>query len=417
MERIYVKGGHRLKGDVQIGGMKNSILPVIFSCLLISGDCIIDNAPRVSDVENALSILRSMGAKAEFCDTHTILINTENAIPRVEDIDLVGKMRASSYLMGAMLSRFGEVVIPMPGGCNFGARPIDLHLKGFSSLGAECIEKNGKIHIKANKKQKCNKIILDKISVGATINMVLASVLRDGTTIIENVAKEPHVKDLIIFLNMCGARIKHCESFIACKGVKRLYGTRFKVYPDMIEALTYITFAGICKGKLNLLGVNNDHIENELKLFSQMGFKLKKYTNHLTVSVKKLVGADVVTAPYPFFPTDLHPQFSALLCYTKNGGTIREGVFPTRFAYADELVKMGARIEREGEAIRILPSALKGAELDATDLRAGACLVGASLGAEGESTINNVNYIVRGYENIVGKISSIGGKIKLVKGE
>lgn len=417
MEKIFICGKEKLNGDIKVSGMKNSALPIIFACLLISDDCIIDNVPRVSDVFNALEILSSMGARAEFCGQHTVIINTKNASPPIKAADLVCKMRASSYLMGAMLSRFGSVEIPMPGGCNFGVRPLDLHIKGFKALGADCEENDDKIKLFSNKSLKCNKIILDKISVGATINIVLASVLIDGVTIIKNCAMEPHVDDLIFFLNSCGACIKRYANVIVCKGVKRLYGTKYKIFPDMIEALTYITCVGACKGSINILGVNPHHISNEIELFKGMGFRVSEYQSSLSVLADGIKGADVITSPYPYFPTDLHPQFSALLCYSKGGGSVKELVFPTRFAYVKELEKMGACIKRQDNTVYIKEAKLKGAKLDATDLRAGAALVVAALGAEGDSEINNVNYIVRGYERIVDKLANIGGKIKLIKGD
>ena len=415
MEKLFIQGGNCLNGYVPISGMKNSALPIIFSCILVEGDCIIDNVPRVSDVENALAILNSMGATAEFCGKNTVYINTKNAISDISAKDLVCKMRASTYLMGTMLSRFNEVKIPLPGGCNFGTRPIDIHINGFTRLGAECIENENNIHIISKKNKNCNKITLDKISVGATINMILASVKRPGITVIENCACEPHVTDLICFLNKCGANIRRYAKTIVCQGVSKLNGTRYRIFPDMIEALTYVCFLGICKGKIEILGAEPLHLLNEIKIFLKMGFEIDSYNSRLTVSCNGLSGASVVTSPYPLFPTDLHPQFSSLLCFTKNGGSVREEIFPTRFAYVSELKKMGAYIDVIGNVVYVRPSKLTGTNLHATDLRAGAALVASALGAEGNSTINNVEHIVRGYENIVEKIANIGGNIKLIK--
>lgn len=415
MEKILIQGGNRLNGAVAISGMKNSALPIIFSCLLIKGDCIITNVPQVTDVENALEILRSMGAVAKFCGKNTVLINTKDATSKVGAYDLICKMRASSYLMGTMLSRFGEVEIPMPGGCDFGTRPIDLHLKGFEKLGADCTVEDGKIKIKAPKKLKSSKITLDKISVGATINMVLASLFVDGSTIIQNCACEPHIDDLLGFLNKCGANIKRIGNTIVCLGVKWLYGTKYRIFPDMIEALTYICYVGICGGKIEILRVVPSHLLNELILFHKMGFLIEVYKDRLCVSSDVVYGTSVSTSPYPLFPTDLHPQFASLLCFSKGGGAIREEVFASRFAYVKELKKMGAFIDKIGNTVYVRQSQLKGCSLNATDLRAGAALVGASLGALGESTIDNVHFIVRGYENLVEKIANIGGKIKLIK--
>ena len=416
MDKIIVNGGTRLDGELCVGGMKNSALPIIYSSILVPHECVIKNVPRVSDVFNSLEILRSMGAYAQFCDEHTVAINTKELNTCIVREELVCSLRASSYLLGAMLSRFGEVEMPMPGGCNLGARPLDIHIKGFETLGADAIVRDGRIKLKA-KKLKCNKIPLDKISVGATINMVLAACRLDGETVIQNCALEPHVDDVIAFLNKCGARIKRCGNNIACQGVSSLCGCEHTLYPDMIEALTYVSLVGICKGRLLVYGSEFEHIDGVIERFCQMGMDVTRYQNCFSVKAERVMGCAVKTAPYPGFPTDLHPQLAALLCFSENGGVITDTVFPTRFAYVDELKKMGAQIEKNGNSVAIMPAKLQGASLDATDLRAGAALVLASLGADGQSTINNVNYIVRGYESMVEKISAIGGKIKLIKGE
>ena len=417
MEKIIVDGGASLEGEIRISGMKNSALPIIFACLLVREECIIDNVPRVSDVFNSLEILSSMGAVAEFVGEHTVSINAKNVCENVCRSDLICKMRASSYLMGTMLSRFGRVKIPFPGGCNFGARPLDLHFKGFEDLGAECSLIEGKIEIISRKRLKSKKIRLDKISVGATINMVLASVTLDGMTVIDNCAIEPHVDDVINFLNRCGAQIKRIGTTIFIDGVTQLHGTKYVIYPDMIEALTYIAAVGICKGELLINHVENAHLTYVLEILRNMGLCISNYGSSLLVKANEIVGTDVITAPYPLFPTDFHPQFATLLCFSDGGGTVKDEVFPTRFAYVDELLKMGAKIQKIENSVKIDKSLLMGAVTDATDLRAGAALVLASLGATGQSTINNVNYIVRGYENIVDKLANIGGKIKLIKGD
>lgn len=417
MDKIVINGGNRLRGQVDISGMKNSALPIIYSCLLVPSDCIIHNVPRVSDVFNSLEILRSMGAVAEFCGEHSILINTKDATPRVLATELVCKMRASSYLMGAMLSRFGKVEIPMPGGCNFGARPLDLHFKGFAELGAEYCNNEEKIELFSRKKLKSKKIRLDKISVGATINMVLAAATLDGISVIQNCACEPHVDDLICFLNCCGAKIFRRGKDIICFGQERLHGAEYSIFPDMIEALTYMACVGICKGNVCLSGVVPSHLRYELDLFTEMGFIIKEYDGCIEVCAEDIRGACVKTAPYPYFPTDFHPQFASLLCFCKGGGEVTDDIFPTRFAYAGELQKLGADITVMGNKALVKQSLLHGADMDATDLRAGAALVLGALGTRGQSTISHVNYIVRGYENMVDKLANIGGKINLIKGE
>lgn len=418
MEKIVVLGGNELHGEIKIGGMKNSALPIIFATILVQDECIIDNIPLVSDVLNALEILKEMGARVDFVETHKVLVDTRDLSCEIKGYDKISKMRASSYLMGTMLARFKKAFLPMPGGCNFGVRPIEQHLNGFMALGASAKEHNGFISIEAKNNLKSTKITLDKISVGATINIVLAAVLIDGITVIDNVAIEPHVDDLICFLNRSGARITRVNRRIYCEGVKKLHGVTYKIYPDMIESLTYGTFLGVTRGDITLTGVNYDHIGYVANIFTQMGYRIDNYYDEIRIRVDNpIFGASIKTAPYPLFPTDLHPQFASLLCFTKNGGIIKEEIFPTRFAYVNELQKMGADIKREGNLVKIYPSSLHSASVDATDLRAGASLICASLGIRGESTINNVNYIVRGYEDIVGKIASLGGKIKLLKGE
>ena len=418
MEYLEIEGGKPLKGEIRVGGMKNSALPVIFATVLIKGECVIENVPRVSDVFCALDILASMGARVEWCAKDTVLIDTSDMSGEVKEYEKISKMRASSYLMGALLARFGGVKIPMPGGCNFGARPIEQHLKGFTSLGAECQENGGFIEIYAKKHLKSTKITLDKISVGATINIVLASVLLDGVTRIDGCAIEPHVDDVISFLNNAGAKIIRKGRRIYCEGVPTLHGVKYRVFPDMIEALTYFTVLGATGGDITLTGVNFEHLSYSSDIFSSMGMRVDPYFDEVRLRVdERLNGASVVTAPYPLFPTDLHPQFAAMLCFTKDGGEVKEEIFPSRFAYIPELQKMGANIIKSNNVACVLPSELHAAITYATDLRAGAALVVGALGAGGQSTINNVNYIVRGYEDLTGKISSLGGKIKLIKGE
>jgi len=415
MQKLIIEGGNKLYGSVKIGGMKNSALPIIYATILIKDKCIIDNIPRVSDIENSLQILKDMGAYAEFISQNKVLIDTKELKPQIKSHDLISKMRASSYLMGAVLSRFGEVKMPLPGGCNFGSRPIDLHLKGFEAMGASSEICGESVRIYTKNSLKCEKITLDKISVGATINMVLASVLTNGVTVIENAAIEPHVDDVICFLNAAGAKIMRYGRRIYVIGVKALKGISYKIFPDMIEALTYFTFLGAAGGEIELFGVNSEHLSYSLDIFKEMGFKIAVKNDTINIKVDKtLTGVSVETNPYPLFPTDLHPQLSALLCFTKDGGEVTENIFPTRFAYVNELAKMGANMKKVGRSVQVLPSKLKGTVLDATDLRAGAALITAALGAQGVSEINNVNYIVRGYEQIVQKISSLGGKIKII---
>ena len=416
MEKIYIEGGQRLNGEIEISGMKNSALPTIFACLLVNGECVLENIPKISDVENALSILRTMGARADFLDAHTVIINTDSA-ENLLDFPLISRMRASSYLMSSVLVRYGNVYMPYPGGCNFGSRPIEQHIKGLKKLGAKGNENDGFVTLKSKNKLKSNKIRLDKISVGATINMIMATVLLDGQSIIENVAREPHVIDLIRFLNACGADILHFGTYIRVNGVKRLSGVKYRIYSDTIEAGTYIACVGVTGGALTLKGVEYEHIRPLKAVFDRMNIKISHNSREIYVSADRPRGTFVKTEPFPGFPTDLHPQFSALLCYCEGGGSVTEEIFNGRFAYVTELEKMGAKIKRVGNTVFVNQARLVGAQLDATDLRAGAALVVAALGAQGASTINNVNYIVRGYEELTSKLASVGGKIKLTQGD
>ena len=412
MKSIVIEGGQRLNGKIEISGMKNSALPIIFACILVSGETVLHNVPRVSDVENALEILRKMGADADFVDEHTVIINTQRLDGCGIDFELVSKMRASSYLMSTCLAKFGRVRIPYPGGCNFGSRPIEQHIKGFCALGADCLQNDEIIEINLPKRIKSSKILLDKISVGATINMIMASVFCDGRVIIENVAKEPHVIDLISFLNVCGASITVNDNSIEVRGVNKLFGKPYRVYSDTIETLTFVTCIGVTGGRIALQNAEYEHVKPFIPLFQAMNIDVLYRGGFVCLKSSGIPkGIDVITAPYPDFPTDLHPQFSALLCYCEGGGSVTETIFKERFAYVNELQKMGAVIKKYGDTVKIQKSELYGAVLDATDLRAGASLVVASLGAKGRSIINNVNYIERGYEGIVQKLSSVGANI------
>ena len=415
MQKILIEGNNKLFGSVKIGGMKNSALPIIYATILIKDECIIENVPNVSDIKNSLEILKGMGAEIRYIDTNTVSIDTKDLTPEIKNKDLVSKMRASSYLMGTLLARFGELSLPLPGGCNFGARPIEQHLLGFKQLGACCELNDDIVYINGKNTLKSNKITLDKISVGATINMILTAVLLPGVTIIENIAIEPHVDDLICFLNKAGAKIMRYGRKAYIIGVSSLSRVKHKIFPDMIEALTYITFLGATKGKIELLNVVNDHLCYTIEIFKEMGFNFViKNDKIIAEAPNELNGVEVETNPYPFFPTDMHPQLSALFCFTKNGGKITENIFKSRFAYVNELRKMGAKIVQKDNFVIVEPSKLYGTSLDATDLRAGAALITASLGANGTAEISNVQYIVRGYEDLVSKISNIGGNIKII---
>ena len=420
MEKLMIRGGRPLYGEVNISGMKNSALPVLFGTVAANDVCTIGNVPDLSDISLTLDILRSIGAKVRFVNTDTVMIDTRTVGIKSPPLEYVSKMRASTYLIGAMLGRFGKAQVGYPGGCDFGTRPINQHIKGFEALGAKiAYGADGNINADAPDGLKGTLIYFDIASVGSTINVMLAAIFAEGTTVIENAAREPHIVDTASFLNACGADISGAgTSMIRIRGVKSLHGCSYDLAPDMIEAGTYMAAAATAGGQVTLRHIIPKHMESVIVKMREIGIGIDVGDDYLTVkSDRNYRGTEIQTNPYPGFPTDMHPQFTAMLCLSRGISQITERVWNNgRFKYVEELQKMGANIDiAENSAIINGVSALKGATVKSTDLRAGAALVIAALAAEGESTVFGIEYIDRGYQELVEKLKRLGADIKRVE--
>lgn len=417
MEKIIINGGLPLNGDVYIDGMKNAALPIIAATLLCGDTCIIDNVPAVSDIAMLLEIIAGMGAEVEYLDKCRIRINTEGVKPGCSPYDLVCKIRGSAYIIGAEIGRFGTAHVGYPGGCDFGVRPLDLHLMGFEALGAHISVESGYINAVSPMGLHGNAIYFRLPSVGATVNCILASVFAEGVTTIEGAAQEPHIVDMVNFLNACGADISGAGTpSIKVRGVKSLHGCTYTVIPDMIEAGTYMAAAAITGGCVCVHNVIPKHMESVCSVLSRMGVKLDVGTDTITVHGDgKLIATDVVTQPYPGFPTDMHPQISALMCVADGTSRMSELVWDNRFRYINEFQKMGTRISLSDRTASFAGcQKLSGAPVVSTDLRAGAAMIILALRAQGTSQITKISLIERGYDNIVGKLAALGADIKKV---
>ena len=417
MEQIVINGGRPLIGTVEVSGSKNAALPILFATILTSDVCTIENVPQISDVSLTLEILREMGAKVKEIDKNTVEIDTREAQSGRSSYELVRQMRASTYIMGVELGRFGNAKVGWPGGCNFGIRPIDQHIKAFEALGASFINENGFISITSDKLVGSS-VYFDTVSVGATVNAILASVFAEGTTVIENAAKEPHIVDLANFLNTCGASVRGAGTdVIKVQGCKKLHGCSYAIIPDMIEAGTYMITAAATKGKLKIENVIPKHLESITAKLCEMQVDVEEDDDFVIVSYnEKLVNVNVKTQPYPGFPTDMHPQMSALMCLAQGTGRITEGVFENRFRYVEELSRMGASIEVAGEtAIIEGGKPLNPAPVRAVDLRAGAAMIIAGLSANGKTVISDIEFIERGYDDIVNKLKTLGADIEKIE--
>ncbi|MGI6166923.1 MAG: UDP-N-acetylglucosamine 1-carboxyvinyltransferase [Eubacteriales bacterium] len=419
MEKIFINGGAKLYGDVRIDGMKNAALPIIFASILTGDKCVIENLPPVKDVSTALDILRTMGASVHMLNKTTAEIDTAHVAPGISPYDLVNKMRASTYLIGAELGRFGWSKVGMPGGCDFGVRPIDQHIKGFEALGAEIFIENGYINVRCPGRLTGSSIYFDISSVGATCNIMIAASVVEGTTIIDNAAREPHVVDLANFLNTCGADITGAgTNMIKIRGVKKLHGCEYAIIPDMIEAGTYMAAVASAGGRLNIRNIIPKHLESISAKFLEMGVSITEYDDYITVSSNgRLNRVNVKTLPYPGFPTDMQPQVAALLCTAEGISTITEGVCDNRFRYLDDLRRMGANVSADGRTATIIGvERLSGAPVRSVDLRAGAAMIIAGLAASGTTIIEGVESTLdRGYYDIVGKLRRVGADIKRVQ--
>ena len=421
MTKYIVQGGHPLFGEVRISGAKNAAVAIIPAALLVDGVCRIENIPQISDVTALLKILEQLGANVRFLNRSSVEIDCRHISTTQVSQELAHKIRASYYLIGALLGRFGEAEVSMPGGCNFGGvRPIDQHVKGFVAMGAEVREGDFICAKAAGGRMKGANIYLDVVSVGATMNIMMAAVLAEGTTVIENAAKEPHIVDLANFLNSMGADVKGAGTdTIRIFGVDKLHGGSYAIIPDQIEAGTYMAAVAACGGQVLVRGIIPKHMDCITAKLQEMGVQVEEQDDTLLVRRSgKLHRANVKTLPYPGFPTDMQPQITVALCLAEGTSMVTEGVWDNRYRYVGELTRMGAQIRVEGRSAVVEGvEHLNAASVQAYDLRAGAAMVIAALAAEGTSEVSNVHYIERGYEDIIEKLRSIGAQIESVECE
>ncbi len=419
MSKLLVNGGKELFGEVNISGAKNAAVAIIPAAILADGVCRIENVPDIKDVEVVLDILKILGAKVNKIDSNTIEIDSRYLNSFIADCEEARKMRASYYLMGALLGRMGRARVRLPGGCNFGERPIDQHIKGFEAMGADVTIDGCVVSAKADHLEG-ESIYLDIVSVGATINIMLAACLADGKTIIENAAKEPHIVDVANFLNSMGAKIRGAGTdTIRIEGVEKMHGGTYSIIPDQIEAGTFMIAAAGTGGEVLVKNIIPKHMESLSAKLEEIGVQIKEFDDSILVSRKKempLRRANIKTMPYPGFPTDLQPQIVALLSMAEGTSTVTESVWESRFQYIEELKKMGADIVIGGNrAVIHGVKMLRGTEVMATDLRAGASLVISALMTEGQTLIGNLGFIERGYEKIEEKLTALGADIRKVE--
>ena len=416
LEKIVISGGRKLKGKVSISGAKNAAVAILPAAALSDGICKIENVPHIRDIVLMCKILEDMGAIVKFIDNNTIEIDPRNMQSASAPCDLMRNMRASCYLLGVLLAKFSEANVYLPGGCNFGLRPIDQHLKGFNALGADYKLENGMVKVKCEKLVGTH-VYLDVVSVGATVNIMLAAVKAEGLTVIENAAKEPHIVDLANFLNCMGADIFGAGTdVIKIRGVKKLKGVSYSIIPDQIEAGTYMVMAATTGGDVTVDNVIPKHLESITAKLQEIGVNVEEYSESVRVYCDKpLKKCNVKTMPHPGFPTDMQPQITALLTKAEGTSRINEAVWDNRFKYVEELQRMGANISVDGRVASVEGvKELNGAIVKATDLRAGAALIIAGLSANGTTIIEEINHIERGYENIVQKLLNLGADIKKI---
>ncbi|MCI9161134.1 MAG: UDP-N-acetylglucosamine 1-carboxyvinyltransferase [Anaerotruncus sp.] len=416
MEKYVVEGGTRLKGEVTISGAKNAAVAIIPATVLAQGKCVIENIPNISDISVLFKILRSLGAQVRVLDRTTVEIDTTYIGEPVVPYELARYMRASYYLLGALLGRCNRASVSMPGGCNFGVRPIDQHMKGFESLGAKVSIDSGMINTQADLLLGGH-IYFDVVSVGATINVMLAAVKAKGITVLENCAKEPHIVDLANCLNSMGADIRGAGTdVIKIHGVDILHGTTYPIIPDQIEAGTYMVAAAATGGDVLVKNVIPKHLEAISQKLEKAGATVIEYDDSIRVIREGALNkVNVKTMPHPGFPTDMQPQMTALLSLAHGTSIVTEGVWDNRFRYVDELRRMGAMIQVDGKVAVVEGTAgLTGAPVRAVDLRAGAAVLIAAMAAKGVTEIENIEHVERGYEDIVGKLSALGANIRKV---
>ena len=418
MTKYVIQGGKPLFGEITISGAKNAAVAIIPATLLVSGTCRIENIPQISDVTLILNILQDLGADVRTVNRTTVDIDCSHIHNARVPEELARKIRASYYLIGALLGRFGSAEVPPPGGCDLGGRPIDQHIKGFVAMGADVDVQGGYIHARARQGRLMGTTVyMDIVSVGATMNIMLSAVLAEGLTIIENAAKEPHIVDLANFLNSMGAEIMGAGTdVIKIRGVERLNGGTYSIIPDQIEAGTYMAAVAAAGGEVLIKNVIPKHLECITAKLEEMGVEVEDRDDAILVRrTGKLTRTNVKTLPYPGFPTDMQPQIAAALCLAEGTSVLTEGVWDNRYRYVDEFRRMGAQIQVDGKVAVIEGvEKLSGARLHACDLRAGAAMVIAALAAEGTSEVSNIYHIERGYEDIVRKLSGVGAGIRVV---
>ena len=420
MTKYIVQGGKPLFGEVEISGAKNAAVAIIPAALLVDGVCRIENIPQISDVTMSLKILEQLGAGIRSINPHTVEIDCTHIHTTRTSYELSRKIRASYYLIGALLGRFGQAEVAMPGGCNFGGvRPIDQHVKGFTALGAKVVVEGGFIHASANTgRLKGANVYLDVVSVGATMNIMMAAVMAEGNTVIENAAKEPHIVDLANFLNSMGANIRGAGTdTIKIRGVDRLSGGTYAIIPDQIEAGTYMAAVAATGGQVLVKNIIPKHMDTISAKLREMGAKITEYDDAIRVQRSgHLRRANVKTLPYPGFPTDMQPQIAVCMALANGVSVITESIYDTRFGYCAELNRMGASIKVDTKiAVITGVEKMHGCTVHACDLRAGAAMVIAGLAAEGRTVIEEIEYIERGYENLIGKLEGIGASIKRIE--
>lgn len=419
MEQYIIKGGTPLVGEVEIGGAKNAALAILAAAIMTDETVTIENLPDVNDINVLLEAMEGIGAAIQRIDRHTVRINGSAVGVFSIDYDYIKKIRASYYLLGALLGKYKKAEVALPGGCNIGSRPIDQHLKGFRALGAEVDIEHGKIIAEAEKLSGTH-LYFDVVTVGATINVMMAATLAEGTTILENVAKEPHVVDVANFLNSMGANIKGAGTdVIKIRGVQKLHKTEYSIIPDQIEAGTFMMAAAATKGDITVMNVIPKHLESIISKLVEIGCEIEEFDDAVRVVAKKrLKHTQVKTLPYPGFPTDMQPQIGITLALSEGTSTITESIFENRFKYLDELARMGANVKIEGNSATIEGvKEFSGARVSAPDLRAGAALVIAGLATDGITIVDDIIYIQRGYEHFEKKLQGLGALIERVSSE
>ena len=419
MDQYVIKGGNPLVGEVEIGGAKNAALAILAAAIMTDETVVVENLPNVRDTNVLLQAMEEIGAQVERLDYHTVRINSSRIGNYSVDYEYIKRIRASYYLLGAMLGKYKRAEVPLPGGCNIGSRPIDQHLKGFKALGADVKIEYGFIVAEAEHLRGSH-IYLDVVSVGATINIMMAASMAEGNTVIENAAKEPHVVDVANFLNSMGANIKGAGTdVIRIKGVERLHATEYSIIPDQIEAGTFMFAAAVTKGDVTVKNVIPKHLEATTSKLLEIGCEIEELDDAVrVVCAKGLRPTNVKTLPYPGFPTDMQPQITVALALAKGTSIVTESIFENRFKYVDELARMGANIKVEGNtAIIDGVTQYTGAQISSPDLRAGAALVLAGLAADGITIVEDVHFIERGYERFEEKLKSLGAMIEKVRDE